>query len=45
MKILPGDYEIVGRRKGYEDVILILQVRAGTPPPTVIVVCDKKLTR
>jgi len=45
VKILPGDYEIVGRRKGYEDVILLLQVRAGTPPPTVIVVCDKRLTR
>jgi len=44
-KILPGDYEIIGRRKGYEDVVLLLQVRAGTPPPTVIVVCDKRLTR
>lgn len=45
VKILPGDYEIVGRRKGYEDVVLLLQVRAGSPPPTVIVVCDKRLTR
>jgi len=45
VKILPGNYEIVGRRKGYEDVILHLQVRAGSPPPTVIVVCDKRLTR
>jgi tetratricopeptide (TPR) repeat protein len=45
VKILPGDYEIVGRRKGYEDVILLLQVRAGSPPPTVTVVCDKRLTR
>lgn len=45
VKILPGDYEIVGRRKGYEDVILLLQVRNGSPPPTVVVVCDKRLTR
>ena len=45
VKILPGDYEIVGRRKGYEDVILVLRVRAGSPPPTVTVVCDKRLTR
>ncbi|MEZ5276324.1 MAG: hypothetical protein R3F07_08090 [Opitutaceae bacterium] len=45
VKILPGDYEIVGRRKGYEDVILLLQVRNGSPPPTVVVVCDKRLTK
>ena len=45
VKILPGDYEIVGRRKGYEDVMLLLPVRAGSPPPTVIAVCDKRLTR
>jgi tetratricopeptide (TPR) repeat protein len=40
VKILPGDYEIVGRRKGYKDVFLVLQVRNGTPPPTVNVVCE-----
>jgi tetratricopeptide (TPR) repeat protein len=38
--ILPGDYEIVGRRKGYKDVHLLLQVRNGTPPPTVNVICQ-----
>ena len=45
VKILPGDYEILGRRKGFVDVLLLLPVRAGSPPPTVTVVCDKKLTR
>jgi tetratricopeptide (TPR) repeat protein len=40
--ILPGDYEIVGRRRGYQDVYLILQVRNGVPPPTVRVVCTDR---
>ncbi len=40
VKMLPGDYEIVGRRKGYKDVFLVLQVRNGTPPPVVNVVCS-----
>jgi tetratricopeptide (TPR) repeat protein len=39
-KILPGDYEVVGRRKGYRDVIMLLQVRNGNPPPTVTVICQ-----
>jgi tetratricopeptide (TPR) repeat protein len=39
IKILPGDYQIVGRRSGYRDVEMLLQVRNGTPPPTVTVIC------
>ncbi len=39
VRILPGDYEIVGRRRGYQDVVLLLQVRAGSTPPVVSVVC------
>ncbi|MDI1320910.1 MAG: hypothetical protein PSW75_12065 [bacterium] len=39
IKILPGDYEIVSRRKGYQDVLLLLQVRQGSPPPVVNVAC------
>ena len=39
VKMLPGDYKIVGRRKGYQDVQMLLQVRNGVPPPTVTVVC------
>ena len=40
LKILPGDYEIIGRRKGYRDVLMLLQVRNGTNPPTVTVMCS-----
>jgi ribosomal protein L9 len=40
VKILPGDYEVIGRRKGYQDVLMLLQVRNGTPPPVVKVACN-----
>ncbi|MSU70520.1 MAG: hypothetical protein EXS39_07060 [Opitutaceae bacterium] len=40
VKILPGDYEIIGRRKGYKDVLMLLQVRNGSPPPLVTVSCQ-----
>jgi hypothetical protein len=40
VRILPGDYEIIGRRKGYRDLVLLLQVRGGTPPPVVTVICN-----
>lgn len=39
VKMLPGDYEIVSRRKGYQDVLLLLQVRNGSTPPVVSVAC------
>jgi tetratricopeptide (TPR) repeat protein len=45
IKMLPGDYEIVGRRKGYRDVNMLLQVRNGTPPPTVTVICNVSADR
>ncbi len=45
MKILPGDYEVIGRRKGYRDVQMLLQVRNGTPPPTVTVACEVSASR
>lgn len=45
VKILPGDYEIVGRRKGYQDVLLLLQVRNGSPPPVVSVICKLRADR
>jgi hypothetical protein len=38
--MLPGDYEIIGRRKGYQDVHMLLQVRNGTAIPPVTVVCN-----
>lgn len=40
IKMLPGDYAVIGRRKGYRDVTMLLQVRNGTPPPTVTVACN-----
>ncbi len=40
IKINPGDYEVIGRRKGYRDVNMLLQVRNGTLPPTVTVACN-----
>ncbi len=40
IKMLPGDYAIIGRRKGYQDVHILLQVRNGVPPPSVTVVCN-----
>lgn len=45
IKILPGDYEVIGRRKGYRDVNMLLQVRNGTPPPTVTVACNVSADR
>ncbi len=45
VKILPGDYEIIGRRRGYRDVQMTLQVRNGTPPPTVTVTCNVSADR
>jgi tetratricopeptide (TPR) repeat protein len=39
VRMLPGDYHIVGRRKGYRDVQMLLQVRNGSPPPVVTVEC------
>lgn len=39
VKILPGDYEIVGRRKGYQDVLMLVQVRYGAPAPKISVSC------
>jgi hypothetical protein len=45
IKILPGDYEIIGRRRGYRDVQMTLQVRNGTPPPTVTVTCNVSASR
>jgi tetratricopeptide (TPR) repeat protein len=40
VKMLPGNYEVISRRKGYQDVMLILQVRGGTTPPVVNVACS-----
>lgn len=40
LKMLPGDYQVKGTRKGYRDVDMLLQIRNGTTPPTVTVACS-----
>lgn len=45
IKILPGNYEVVGRRRGYRDVVMLLQVRHGSPPPLVTIACSIKADR
>lgn len=35
----PGDYEVVGRRKGYRDVTKSLQIRSGMAPVIMTIVC------
>jgi RNA polymerase sigma factor (sigma-70 family) len=39
LKLQPGNYEIIGRRKGFQDVSFTLQVRNGLPPPAISVSC------
>jgi hypothetical protein len=39
MRLLPGNYEVIGRRTGYQDVHLSLVVRKGAPPPSLQVIC------
>ena len=36
----PGDYEVIGRRKKYQDVLLLLKVRPGMSTNQVSVVCN-----
>lgn len=40
IKMLPGDYLVVGRRRGYRDVEMLVPVRNGATPPTVMVACN-----
>jgi RNA polymerase sigma factor (sigma-70 family) len=39
LRILPGNYEVVGRRAGYKDVVIQLPVRNGVPVPAISVIC------
>lgn len=39
VKLLPANYEVIGRRKGYQDVVIPVQVRSGVPAPVVSVAC------
>lgn len=41
--IMPGNYVVIGRRRGYEEVREILRVRANDPIPPITVVATTKL--
>lgn len=46
VKIFPGDYQVIGRRKGYKDVLMLLQVRNdGRPTREVTVICSTTADR
>lgn len=45
VKILPGDYEVIGRRRGYRDVMLLLRVRSGMNTREVTVICNERAPR
>lgn len=38
----PGEYVVVGRRRGYRDVQMRLQLRSGSEPQTLRVVCTER---
>ena len=42
LKIMPGDYHVIGRRQNYRAVEFLLQVRNGVPPPVVTVACSSR---
>ncbi len=42
INLLPGDYRVVGRKKGYQDVTLRLQIRGGVAQSPLTVICDEK---
>lgn len=39
IKVFPGNYQVIGRRRGYRDVAMMLEVRNGTPAPVVTIAC------
>lgn len=40
--LMPGEYFVIGRKKGYRDVRMKLSIRAGRSQPPVTVICDRK---
>jgi tetratricopeptide (TPR) repeat protein len=41
VEVLPGEYTVVGRRRGYKDVRLTLRVPLGGEPVTLEVICTE----
>ncbi len=42
ISLLPGKYFVIGRKKGYQDVRVALQIRAGMAQQPLTVICDTK---
>jgi len=40
---LPGNYRVVGRRKGYQDILFEVRVRSGRQLPVINVVCNERI--
>jgi hypothetical protein len=40
VRTLPGNYEVIGQRFGYQNVVIPLQVRNGIPAPLISVACN-----
>jgi tetratricopeptide (TPR) repeat protein len=40
---LPGNYRVVGRRKGYQDILFEVRVRSGNQLPVINVVCNDRI--
>jgi RNA polymerase sigma factor (sigma-70 family) len=40
VRLMPGNYEVTGRRKGFQDVVVPVEVRAGVPAPVISVACS-----
>lgn len=43
VSLLPGNYEVIGRRRGYEEVRETLRVRADDPIPPVTIIANKRI--
>ena len=42
INLLPGDYRVIGRKKGYEDITYRLQIRGGIAQTPLTVICNQK---
>lgn len=39
VRVMPANYQVIGRRAGYQDVVVPVHVRNGLPAPVVTVMC------
>jgi len=43
VELRPGTYTVIGRRKGYRDVRLVIKVGPEQTPPPVKVICTEAI--